>query len=70
MITDPQWATNEATQDQVSAWSTANIVDFLVAIPWAKEKGEYGVLGTKQEDNGELGKCKEAWLNIIMSNWR
>ena len=49
---------DEATQNQASAWPVVNVVEFLVAIPWAKEKREYGVLDTKPEDNGSWASAR------------
>ena len=40
-------------------------VELLVAVPGAKEEGDDGVLSSEEEDDGELGEGKEAYVTLV-----
>ena len=51
--------------EQAPAGPAVDEVELLVPVPGAKEEGDDGVLGRKEEDDGKLGEGKEAYVTLV-----
>lgn len=59
MVPNPQSAVDSYTDEHATPGPPMNVVELLVSIPWAKEKGKHRVLRSEKEDDGELSEGHE-----------